>query len=365
MEEKPSVPPHQPKAKARHRAASPAPKVKSSAKPTETTGRGCVEAPVQSSRDWLRETLAMLGWILLLVITQLLMIIFAKRCTSHAPLPLLLCLAQFAISVILSSSASKAASEGAPRLLAPRAVLPDILPLSAVWTGGFVMFNAAALYMSPGMVNVIRCMEPVATVCVGAGLGQRFSWQVLATLVPICGGVAMASLTSGGLSTTGICLAMISNVAFCCRSFCLQRLRRNPQNKLDDLAVFFNVSWTATLALPLLQIPLEGSQVLPTLQGLATDQLWIFAADMLASSTFFFLYQFVQLLVMTQLSPLAFSVLTPVVKALMIVVLTAYYGDEMSLLKALGCVLSVGGGYLFTLAKSSSERSTAVRKKTS
>eukprot|EP00439_Symbiodinium_sp_Y106_P054017 s2456_g7.t1 len=51
------------------------------------------------------------------------------------------------------------------------------------------------------------------------------------------------------------------------------------------------------------------------------------------------LLRFVQLLVMTQLSPLAFSVLTPVVKALMIVVLTAYYGDEMSLLKALGCVL--------------------------
>ena len=30
--------------------------------------------------------------------------------------------------------------------------------------------------------------------------------------------------------------------------------------RLDDLAVFFNVSWTATIALPFLQIPVEGSQ---------------------------------------------------------------------------------------------------------
>lgn len=33
-------------------------------------------------------------------------------------------------------------------------------------------------------------MEPLATVCVGFALGHRFSWQVLVTLLPICGGVA-------------------------------------------------------------------------------------------------------------------------------------------------------------------------------
>ncbi|CAE7572180.1 PPT1 [Symbiodinium natans] len=364
MEDNPAIEPHGPKA--RHRATSPAPKVKPS-------GKAAASKPVeaQAAQEWL----AMLGWIALLVITQLLMIVFAKRCTGQAPLPLLLCLAQFTISAVLSSSASHAlsrsrkskagnAAPGTPaQLLAPWTVLADILPLSAVWTGGFVMFNAAALHMSPGMVNVIRCMEPLATVCVGAGLGQQFSWQVLATLVPICGGVAMASLTTGSFSATGICFAMVSNVAFCCRSFSLQRLRRNPHNKLDDLAVFFNVSWTATVALPFLQVPLEGAQVLPSLQALG-DRRWIFAMDLLASSVFFFLYQFVQLLVMTQLSPLAFSVLTPVVKALMIVVLTLYYGDEMSPLSALGVVLSVAGGYLFTLAKSNSGRAKDVQKNT-
>ncbi|CAE7759639.1 PPT2 [Symbiodinium pilosum] len=311
------------KASQRHRAASPAPKVKSNkaeAKDSKEVKASASTAHVKVESAGAPEWLAMAKWITLLVTTQLLMIIFAKRCTSQAGLPLLLCLAQFAVSTVLSASAwvARAQSEvtkSVPKLLAPRAVLLDIVPLSGVWTGGFVMFNAAALYMSPGMVNVVRCMEPLATVCVGAALGQRFSWQVLATLVPICGGVAMASLTAGSLSATGICLATVSNVAFCCRSFCLQRLRRNPENKLDDVAVFFNVSWAATVALPLLQIPLEGTQVLPALQALDEPQRWIFAAEMLMSSIFFFLYQFVQLLVMTQLSPLAFSVLTPVVKA--------------------------------------------------
>eukprot|EP00435_Cladocopium_sp_Y103_P040231 s2076_g10.t3 len=178
------------------------------------------------------------------------------------------------------------------QLFAPKEVLLDVLPLSAVWTGGFILFNASALHMSPGMVNVIRCMEPLATICVGFALGQRFSCQVLATLLPICGGAA-------------------------CRTFCLQRLQRNKLNQLDDLAIFFNVSLVSALFLPGLELVVEASEA-----------------------------PFVQLLVMSKLSPLAFSVLTPIVKAthaFMIVTLTLCYGDRISVLSASGIALSVGG----------------------
>eukprot|EP00438_Fugacium_kawagutii_P032860 Skav216119 [mRNA] locus=scaffold1946:216178:217303:+ [translate_table: standard] len=128
--------------------------------------------------------------------------------------------------------------------------------------------------MSPGMVNVIRpsaaprscCMEPLATVSVGFALGQRFSWQVLATLLPICGGVAMASSSGGSINSAGVFFAMLSNLAFCCRTFCLQRLQRNKQNQLDDVAIFFNVSWISTLLLPALELLVEASEVPPVLK---------------------------------------------------------------------------------------------------
>lgn len=54
---------------------------------------------MSSRYEWLQ----MLKWIFLLVSTQLVMIIYSKRFTSRAPLPLLLCLAQFAMSALLSA----------------------------------------------------------------------------------------------------------------------------------------------------------------------------------------------------------------------------------------------------------------------
>jgi len=341
----------------RKRDASPAPKASNEAKQTNGVSKVAVKAPKES--QWLK----MLGWIFLLVSTQLIMIIYTKRCTTQAPLPLLLCLAQFVVSTVLSAVAVTLTSNN--HLLAPRAVLPDILPLSAVWTGGFILFNAAALHMSPGMVNVIRCMEPLATVCVGFALGHRFSWQVLVTLLPICGGVAMASSSGGSISSFGVCFAMLSNLAFCCRTFCLQRLQRNKLNQLDDLAIFFNVCCISALFLPGLEVVLEASEVQPAMQDLQSrGHLWSFAFDMLASSVAFFFYQFVQLLVMSKLSPLAFSVLTPIVKAFMIITLTICYGDSISSLSAMGIALSVGGGYLFTRAKTAQKKAEDAGKKT-
>ncbi|CAK9034208.1 unnamed protein product [Durusdinium trenchii] len=342
------------KPQVRQRNASPGAKQKSDRdqahQPEATPSRKAAnEAKVFASHEWME----MLGWIFLLVATQLVMIIYTKRCTNQAPLPLLLCFAQFAISAILSGIAC---SFRKGCLWAPKAVLLDVLPLSVVWTGGFILFNAAALHMSPGMVNVIRCMEPVATVSVGFLLGHRFRWQVLATLLPICGGVAMASSSGGSISSAGVCFAMLSNLAFCCRTFCLQRLQRNKLNQLDDLAVFFNVSGLSTFLMPGLELAVEASEVLPAVQSLMSrGRLWSFGSDMLASSIAFFFYQFIQLLVMSKLSPLAFSVLTPIVKALMIVTLTLCYGDNISAFSASGIALSVGGGYLFTRAKSVTE----------
>lgn len=346
-----------PKAKqVRKRDSSPAPKVNQVAKENEGS-KGAV-AVRSDSPEWL----AMLGWIFLLVSTQTVMIIYTKRCTNQAPLPMLLCLAQFAVSSILSAIAC-ILRKG--QLFAPKEVLLDVLPLSAVWTGGFILFNVSALHMSPGMVNVVRCMEPLATICVGFALGQRFSLQVLATLFPICGGVAMASASGGSINSAGVFFAMLSNLAFCCRPFCLQRLHGNKLNQLDDLAIFFNVSLVSALFLPALELVVEASEVLPAMQTLvASDRLGSFAFDMLASSIAFFFYQFIQLLVMSKFSPLANSVLTPIVKAFTIVTLNLFYGDRISVISASGIVLSVGGGYLFTRAKSAQKKAEDTLKKT-
>lgn len=78
-----------------------------------------------------------------LVGTQMAMLIFAKQATDMAPLPLLLALVQFIVSALLSAAASaRSGRGGAPWM--PRSLIQIISSLSAVWTAGFVLFNAAA-----------------------------------------------------------------------------------------------------------------------------------------------------------------------------------------------------------------------------
>ncbi|CAE8641869.1 unnamed protein product [Polarella glacialis] len=235
----------------------------------------------------------------------------------------------------------------------PRTLWSIIVPLSLVWTAGFVLFNASASRMSPAVVSLVRCMEPLATVAVGFLIGERYSWRVLVTLIPICGGVALASFRGGVLSAAGICLALLSNVSFCGRPFFTQQLKlRKSENPLDDLGVFFNVTFVATLTLPVFVFLFEGTLIQSAVQRLSEEGVLVqFGADMMMSSIFFFLYQFIQLMVMSKLTPLAFSVLTPVVKAFMIVACSLHFGDPFGLLSAVGVAISCGGGYLFTLAR--------------
>ena len=129
---------------------------------------------------------------------------------------------------------------------------------------------ACALPLPRTQVNLVRCIEPLASVGVGLLTGKRYSLAVLATLLPICGGVLLASCAhraqgllswrsvvaqmhrhtprvrlcsrldrpsrratkrSGqqtGPSPTGVALALLSNVCFCMRPLFTQRLKAHP-----------------------------------------------------------------------------------------------------------------------------------------
>jgi solute carrier family 35 protein E1 len=170
------------------------------------------------------------GWVVLLIATQMVMLIFGKKVTAAAKLPLVLCIAQFTTSATLAAAISLAQGRGLPWM--PRELWWIIIQLSAVWTAGFVLFNASATEMSPGYVNLIRCAEPLVTVTLGLLLGARYAPSVLATLIPICGGVALASFKGGIPSTLGVALAMCSNACFCGRPFFKQQLKQSKANKV-------------------------------------------------------------------------------------------------------------------------------------
>mmetsp|Transcript_30922 Transcript_30922/g.92859 ORF Transcript_30922/g.92859 Transcript_30922/m.92859 type:complete len:320 (-) Transcript_30922:124-1083(-) len=289
-----------------------------------------------------------------LVGTQMVMTIFSKMATQAAPLPLLLCVVQFVTSAMLACVVSIAKGNGVPVM--PRSLLTVVATLSAVWTAGFVLFNASATVMSPSIVNLVRCVEPLASVTFGLMTGERYSLGVIVTLVPICGGVLLASFKGGmeGLPPlTGVTLAMLSNMCFCLRAVFKHKVNKHPdKNAVDAIGLFFNICCVAIALLPPFVFLFEGDVLEAELRQLQADgTLWAFVSQVLASSVFFFLYQFSQLNVMSALTPLEFSILTPIIKAFVIMFCAVWFGDDFGLQSAVGVVVSLGGGYAFSLAR--------------
>ena len=148
---------------------------------------------------------------------------------------------------------------------------------------GFVCFNLSAAKMSPTYVDVVRSGEPVATVLVNYLLHRKhYPLRVLLTLIPIMGGVLIASLASKPKATVsdeaypmiplmGVIYACCSNLSFCFRPFCLQRLQAFYQHqhqhaKLDDLQLFFYLTTVASLSLPVFVILFEAKTIYATYQ---------------------------------------------------------------------------------------------------
>ena len=301
--------------------------------------------------------------VILLVATQMLMLVYTKRAMKHAALPILLCTMQFTVSAFFalllilrknSCNGEKCIQSIKALWIPRRLVLTAVAPLAISWASGFVLFNASASHMSPALVSLVRCMEPLATVALGLTLGMSYSPPVLMTLIPICGGVIVAGWQSseGHPSVTGISLAMLSNVGFCCRPYLLKKIkayRTRDGKSIQSMNIFFHVVAIASLFLPFVVVVSEGRIITEAASRITNwkDHCQFFV-DLVVASLSFFLYQYIQLVIMSTLNPLSFSVLTPIVKAIVIVTCALCFGEKFGIWSAIGVTVTTGGGYAFT-----------------
>lgn len=91
----------------------------------------------------------------------------------------------------------------------------SVLPLAVVHTLGNLLTNLSLGAVAVSFTHTIKAMEPFFSVLLSAiFLKEVASPAVLATLIPIVGGVAMASASELSFSWVGFLAAMGSNVTF-------------------------------------------------------------------------------------------------------------------------------------------------------
>ncbi|PNT70048.1 hypothetical protein BRADI_2g04447v3 [Brachypodium distachyon] len=246
----------------------------------------------------------------------------------------------------------------APKLSA--AQLARIAPLAAGHMLGTVFTNMSLGKVAVSFTHTVKASEPFFTVLLSAFfLGETPSLLVLGSLVPIVGGVALASLTEVSFNWVGFWSAMASNLLNQTRNVLSKRLLGGQQEEesMDDINLFSVITVLSFLMSCPLMLLAEGVKFSPAyLQstGLNLPELCVRAA---LAGLCFHGYQKISYMILARVSPVTHSVANCVKRVVVIVSSVLFFRTPISAVNALGTGAALGGVYLYSRLKKSKPKS--------
>lgn len=139
--------------------------------------------------------------------------------TQHPDLPITLTAAQFLMSTIAGWLLIRVTQGRIQPLPNTWSGCLPLLPMTAVQTLGAFTTTQSFGAMAVGFTHTIKATEPIATAFLARVLmHDRFTLGLYLSLVPIIGGVCLASLTEISFSWFGVAMALTSNVCFAARA---------------------------------------------------------------------------------------------------------------------------------------------------
>ncbi|KAI9085769.1 hypothetical protein K1719_032183 [Acacia pycnantha] len=138
-------------------------------------------------------------------------------------------------------------------------LLAAILPLAMVHTLGNLFTNLSLGKVAVSFTHTIKAMEPFFLVVLSAiFLGEMPTTLVVASLVPIVDGVALASVTEASFNWAGFGSAMASNLTFQSRNVLSKKVMVNKEETMDNINLFSTITVMSFFLLAPVAIFMEG-----------------------------------------------------------------------------------------------------------
>ncbi|CAJ2665347.1 phosphoenolpyruvate/phosphate translocator 2, chloroplastic-like [Trifolium pratense] len=242
-----------------------------------------------------------------------------------------------------------------PRPNISRSKLVAILPLAVAHTLGNLLTNISLGKVAVSFTHTIKAMEPFFTVVLSSLLlGEIPTLWVLSSLLPIVGGVALASMTEVSFNWIGFSTAMASNLTNQSRNVLSKKLMANEEDALDNINLYSVITIISFFMLLPFAIFLEGVKFTPSYlqtaasQGLNVRELCI--RSVLAAFCFH-AYQQVSYGILEKVSPVTHSVGNCVKRVVVIVSSVIFFQTPVSPINALGTAIALVGVFLYSRAK--------------
>ncbi|WJX88676.1 hypothetical protein P8452_70738 [Trifolium repens] len=273
--------------------------------------------------------------------------IYNKQVLKVYHLPVTLTAFQFAIGTLLVAFMWGLNLYKRPRLTSSQ--LLAIFPLALVHTLGNLFTNMSLGMVAVSFTHTVKSMEPFFSVLLSSMfLGEMPTAWVVGSLVPIAGGVALASATEASFNWVGFLSAMASNLTNQSRNVLSKKLMVNKEESVDNITLFSIITvMSFFLSLPL-AIFMEGVKFTPTyLQSAGLDVQQVYIRSLLAALCFH-AYQQVAYMILQRVSPVTHSVANCLKRVIVIVSSVIFFQTPVSPINALGTGIAISGVFLYS-----------------
>lgn len=234
--------------------------------------------------------------------------------------------------------------------------LQSLLPVGILHTlthlGAVVSLSAGAV----SFTHIVKAAEPAVSALFAAIFQKSFmALPVYLSLIPVMGGVAIASATELSFTWLSFIAAMVSNIASATRGiFGKSALGNIPAEKNLNAANLYGVMniMAIMMCLPVC-LMLEGSAIIPTVQKLFANGLGNeLIKQTLMSGMFYYLYNEVAFLALDNVAPVTHAIGNTIKRVVIILTSVLVFGTKMTSQGILGSAVAIGGVLLYSLAKS-------------
>ncbi|CAI9753943.1 unnamed protein product [Fraxinus pennsylvanica] len=276
--------------------------------------------------------------------------IYDKQVLEVFPRPLTITLVQLAVGTLLVIFMWIFNLYKRPKISSRQ--LATILPLAVMHTLGHLFTNMSLGKVSVSFTHTIKATEPFFSVVLSAMfIGEFPTIWVVSSLLPIVGGVVLASMTEASFNWAGFWSAMASNLTNQSRNVLSKKFMANKEDSLDNITLFSLITIMSFILLAPAAIFIEGVKFTPSFlqsTGLNVREIYIRS---LHAALCFHAYQQIAYMILQRVSPVTHSVGNCVKRVVVIVSSVLFFRTPVSLINTLGTGIALAGVFLYSRAK--------------
>ncbi|KAF1889662.1 hypothetical protein Lal_00024990 [Lupinus albus] len=215
-----------------------------------------------------------------------------------------------------------------------------IFPMSFVFCINIVLGNVSLRYIPVSFMQTIKSFTPATTVILQWVVWRKyFDWRIWASLVPIVGGILLASFTELSFNMFGFCAALFGCLATSTKTILAESLLHGY--KFDSINTVYYMAPFATMILAIPAMLLEGNGILEWLS--IHPYPWSALIIILTSGILAFCLNFSIFYVIHSTTAVTFNVAGNLKVAVAVLVSWLIFRNPISYLNSVGCAVTLVG----------------------